>query len=278
MTKKELKTTATKIVMWLKNQPTKGFVVGVSGGVDSALVSTLCAMSGKPVHAVSMPINQAKDQHSRSLKHIEWLKKKFDNVTGYEDDLTGTYASNKMTMPFEINELADVNMRSRCRMVHLYMYANHFGCMVAGTGNKVEDYGVGFFTKYGDGGVDISPIGDLTKTEVWELAKHLGVNRAIVTAKPTDGLWGDNRGDEDQIGATYPELEWAMNEFEKQELVFEGDKPFYSDYVKIIKTWTARQKKVFNIFADRHFNNAHKMAMPPVCKVKGNCYVSNWCY
>ena len=268
-----------KIVMWLKNQPTKGFVIGVSGGIDSALVSTLCAMTEKEVHLVSMPIKQASDQLPRAQKHMAWLKKKFTNVTCHENDLTKVFYETLNAFPnVGISELATVNARSRIRMVHLYMYANNFGCMVAGTGNKVEDYGVGFFTKYGDGGVDLSPIGDLTKTEVRELATYLGVNKEIVTAKPTDGLWNDNRGDEDQIGATYPELEVAMEQFDTilsargifpSEANGDYKKAVSNGFKEVFGTATKRENEVFKIFIDRHFDNGHKMKMPPVCKVKG---------
>jgi len=242
---------ACQIVDWLSKY--KGFVVGISGGVDSALVSTLCAKTGLPTVVVSLPIHQPKSHLERANEHIKWLKEKFPNVTSFEVDLTETFETFKKSIPLcAVSDLSLVNARSRLRMTTLYNFANSFGHVVAGTGNKVEDYGVAFFTKYGDGGVDISPIGDLTKTEVWNLARHLGVCESIVNAKPTDGLWNDDRSDEDQIGATYPELEWAMD--------------FYENFDKT-KVLTERQQIVYNIYKTRHEQGLHKMCMPPVCKI-----------
>jgi len=239
-----------QIINWLKMY--NGFVVGVSGGVDSSLVSTLCAKTKLPTILVSLPIHQPSSHLERAHEHIDWLKAKHSNVTSFEVDLTETFETFKKSIPScAASDLALVNMRSRLRMTTLYNFANSNGCVVAGTGNKVEDFGVAFFTKYGDGGVDISPIGDLLKTEVWELARYLGVSESIVNAVPTDGLWDNDRSDEDQIGATYPELEWAMD---------------YMETKKSIKL-TSRQEEVLFIYNTRHDNGMHKMSMPPVCKI-----------
>lgn len=242
------------IVKWLKdyceNTRTKGFVLGISGGIDSALTSTLCAKTGKDVWVLALPIYQAKDQHSRAEKHMKWLMDNFSNVKSREVELTPIFKEIENTFNEDIQDpLTMANSRARLRMLTLYAYAGNKKLLVAGTGNKVEDFGVGFFTKYGDGGVDISPIADLMKSEVWSLAKTLDVNKEIITAEPTDGLWGDNRSDEDQIGASYPELEWAMT--------FEGDEQELKE----------RQKEVLKIF--RKFNrvNTHKMVPIPVCEI-----------
>ena len=203
------------IVRWLKDYywqyGMKSFVVGVSGGIDSAVVSTLCAETGLPVYALGMPIHQNKDQETLSDAHLEWLKSKYSNVTTLKFDLTSTFETFKYDLErYATDELALANTRSRLRMVTLYQIAGQFKGLVVGTGNKVEDYGIGFYTKYGDGGVDIAPIADLYKTEVWELGEYLEVDERICDAIPTDGLWEDGRCDEDQIGASYEELEEAM--------------------------------------------------------------------
>lgn len=204
-----------RIVSWLKSyieqSGQKSFVVGVSGGIDSAVVSTLCAETGYPVYALGMPIHQNPRQRSLSQEHMTWLNEKYDNVSMVQFDLTTVFESLKTSLKgFARNELSLANTRSRLRMVTLYQIAGENGGLVAGTGNKVEDYGVGFYTKYGDGGVDIAPIADLYKTEVWELGKYLGVSQDIIEAQPTDGLWDDERTDEDQLGASYADLEEAM--------------------------------------------------------------------
>ena len=204
-----------RIVSWLKSyieeSGQKSFVVGVSGGIDSAVVSTLCAETGFPVYALGMPIHQAEGQRTLSVNHLLWLNENYDNVSMVQFDLTTVFESLKTSLKgFARNELSLANTRSRLRMVTLYQIAGEHGGLVAGTGNKVEDYGVGFYTKYGDGGVDIAPIADLYKTEVWELGKYLGVSQDIIEAQPTDGLWDDKRTDEDQLGASYPDLEEAM--------------------------------------------------------------------
>ena len=209
-----------KIVKWLGDYVVehniKSFVVGVSGGIDSSVVSTLCAETGLKTYVISMPLNQISSQDDLSNLHRETLEDRYSNVTGLKIDLSLTYNQFVTSSRFWLgddmvsNDLTLANTKSRIRMVTLYQVAGSVGGIVVGTGNKVEDYGVGFYTKYGDGGVDIAPIADLYKTEVWELGKHLGVDQRIIDAQPTDGLWEDGRTDENQIGASYAELEEAM--------------------------------------------------------------------
>ena len=242
------------IVDWLANYSetsfTKGFVVGVSGGVDSAVTSTLCALTGKNVIVVNMPILQPPSQCQRSNEHIEWLKSTFKNVISFNVDLTKSFEQISVDLSNEVqDELTMANVRARLRMTTLYAHAGHYECLVVGTGNKVEDFGVGFYTKYGDGGVDVSPIADLMKTEVFALAKELDIIQSIQSAKPTDGLWDDDRSDEDQIGATYPELEWAMT--------FEGDEAAISK----------RKEEVLKIYRKLNKANQHKMQPIPVCVI-----------
>ena len=230
-----------------------GFVVGVSGGIDSALTSTLAALTGKPLLALNLPINQETGQYSRSNEQIDWLKEKFPNTEATEVDLTDSF--NSFITSFcddTITNLALVNSASRLRMAALYAYANSKNYMVVGTGNKVEDYGIGFFTKYGDGGVDISPIADLLKSEVYELASFLNIPDSIQTATPTDGLWEDNRSDEDQIGASYDELEWALQ--------------FHDSGFSEV-TLSEEKKRVLEIYRSRHYTTKHKLEVPPVCKI-----------
>lgn len=226
-----------------------GFIIGISGGIDSALTSTLCALTGKKVVAVTMPIRQTKAEFDRANEHIAWLLERFPNVETHTIDLTETFTVLENTLPNQTAEhfLAMANTRSRLRMTTLYALGQTYGLLVAGTGNKIEDFGVGFFTKYGDGGVDLSPIADLTKTQVFELSKSLNIVDSIQTAAPTDGLWEDGRSDEDQIGATYPELEWAMD--------FKGDS----------STLTTRQSEVLSIYTKFNSANKHKMQAIPVC-------------
>jgi len=250
-----LNPTAKYIVDWLNSysqkSQTKGFVIGVSGGVDSALTSTLCALTGKKVILVNMPILQTSEEYKRAQLQIENLKSKFENVSSNEIDLTSVFQSFSSKMPFETNNhlLAMANSRARIRMTTLYAIAQMNACLVVGTGNKIEDFGIGFYTKYGDGGVDLSPIADLTKTNVFKIAKAVGVIDEILQAKPTDGLWPDGRSDEDQIGATYPELEWAME--------FVGNEDEISE----------RQKEVLRIYRSYHQANKHKMEPIPVCEL-----------
>lgn len=219
-------------------------VVGISGGIDSAVVSTLCARTGKKTIVLSMPIHQNRDQLIRARNHINWLKSKYSNVESFEFDLSKTFDTFKSL--FEIEDpLALANSRARLRMVTLYQISSTYKGIVVGTGNKIEDFGVGFFTKYGDGGVDISPIGDLTKSEVRTLGKELGILNEIIIAAPTDGLWEDNRNDEDQIGATYEELESAMACTDPSQL-------------------TERSLEVYEIYKNYHKKNQHKMTPIPV--------------
>ena len=248
------------IIDWLKEYATKahvnGFVVGVSGGIDSAVTSTLCAMTGLKTICVEMPIHQATNQVSRALEHIEQLENRFDNVASTKVDLTESYETFKKTVSHldktQSEEITLANTRARLRMTSLYYIAGLEGLLVAGTGNKVEDFGVGFYTKYGDGGVDLSPIADLLKSEVYELAKYLEVPSAIQKAAPTDGLFGDSRTDEDQLGASYDELEWAMDAYDNN-----GD----------ANKFTTRQKEVFTIYSKLHRANQHKMVAIPVCEI-----------
>ena len=204
-----------RIVSWLRtyrrDSGMDSWVVGVSGGIDSAVVSTLCAETGLPTYTLGMPIHQNEYQENLSDAHLDWLTWKYTNVTRLKFDLTNTFDTFVSSMDgYNENKLALANTRSRIRMITLYQVAGSVGGIVVGTGNKVEDYGIGFYTKYGDGGVDIAPIADLYKTEVWELGKHLGVDQRIIDASPTDGLWDDSRTDEAQIGASYEDLEYAM--------------------------------------------------------------------
>jgi NAD+ synthase len=248
------------IVNWLKeyaaNAKMKGFTIGVSGGIDSAVTSTLCARTGLELLCVEMPIHQSRKQVSRALNHIEWLKRNFKNVAATTLNLTPVFDSLVASFPAVENEddrfLSLANTRARLRMTTLYYFAGINRYLVAGTGNKVEDFGVGFYTKYGDGGVDLSPIADLLKTEVYEIARFLGINEEIIKAPPTDGLWGDNRTDEDQIGASYPELEWAMQ---------------MADKGKELDDFTGREKEVFGIFKKLNAVNRHKMIPIPVCEI-----------
>ena len=247
------------IVNWLNEHAaaagTGGFVVGVSGGVDSAVTSGLVARTGQRVICCEMPIHQSDAQVSRARKHISQLEREFPNVTSVRTELTAVFDAFVAAMPSVANEeerfLTLANARARIRMTTLYYFAGLHGYLVAGTGNKVEDFGVGFFTKYGDGGVDLSPIADLVKTEVYALGRALRVNGDIMEAAPTDGLWGDNRSDEDQIGASYPELEWAMDHDP-------GASP---------EPLTPRQEEVLAIYRRLHAANRHKMDPIPVCQV-----------
>lgn len=242
---------SNNIIDWIREyineNNLKGLVVGVSGGVDSGLVSTLCAKTGLPTYVVSIPILQEREQLYRARNHCQWLLKNYSNVTFIEKDLTQIYDIFKKTFFDFTNELAFANSKSRLRMIALYQIAGNIGGIVVGTGNKVEDFGVGFYTKYGDGGVDISPIADLTKTEVRKLAAVINVPDYIVTAEPTDGLWEDNRNDETQIGASYEELEWAMNYNNSTEL-------------------NQRQHQILKIYKKYNTQNKHKMLPIPVFK------------
>ncbi len=254
---------AIHIISWLKSYAekagVKGFVVGVSGGIDSALTSTLCAKTGLPTLCVEMPIHQAESQVSRAEEHIKQLKEKFSNVSEVRVNLTSTFEDFKKVVPNTESsaklDLTLANTRARLRMTTLYYFAGLHSYLVAGTGNKVEDFGVGFYTKYGDGGVDLSPIADLMKSEVYDLAAYLNVPESIQKAQPTDGLFGDSRTDEDQIGASYDELEWAMK---------------MQDLQKNEDDFTGRQKEVFKIYERLNRINQHKMVPIPVCEIPEN--------
>ena len=245
------------IVSWLDNYAKKagtaGFVVGISGGIDSAVTSTLVARTGQPVLCLEMPIHQAESQVSRARNHIEKLEEAHSNVSSTWTSLTPVFDSFVDSMPAVDDEdrrfLTLANARARLRMTTLYYFAGLHNYLVTGTGNKVEDFGVGFFTKYGDGGVDISPIADLNKTEVYNLGSHLGVSEEIMVARPTDGLWGDDRSDEDQLGASYHELECAM------------------DYAGDSTDLSSRQQEVLGIYKRLHSANRHKMDPIPVCEI-----------
>ena len=248
------------IVSWLKeyasNAGVKGFVIGVSGGIDSAVASTLCAKTGYPTLCLEMPIHQEENQVNRATRHISFLKNHFKNVTSNRVNLTPVFNSLVEAMPKVVNEddrfMSLANTRARLRMTSLYYFAGLDNLLVAGTGNKVEDFGVGFYTKYGDGGVDLSPIADLMKSEVYEIANFLKINKEIQEAAPTDGLWGDDRTDEDQLGASYDELEWAM---EIQEM---GGK---------VNEFQGRQKEVYQTYLNLNQLNQHKMNPIPVCVI-----------
>lgn len=247
------------IVGWMRdyamNARVKGFVVGVSGGIDSAVTSALAARTGLEVLCLEMPIHQAASQVSRARKHIDSLCRDFQNVRRQEVDLTEAYETFVSALPtsdLQTRDMALVNTRARLRMTTLYYFAGLNSLLVAGTGNKVEDFGVGFYTKYGDGGVDLSPIADLYKSEVYALGRVLGVNDEIMKAPPTDGLWGDDRTDEDQIGASYPELEWAM------ELLASG---------RQAENLSERELEVLEIYQRLHRANRHKMEPIPVCHI-----------
>jgi NAD+ synthase len=251
--------TIKHIVNWLKDyckkSNTEGFVIGISGGIDSALTSKLCALTGKPTHVIELPLRQKKEELIRSENHIKSLKKLHDNVNSTKIELSDLFQQFEKTMPHNVSDnlLAMANSRSRLRMTTLYAIAQNENKLVVGTGNKIEDFGVGFFTKYGDGGVDISPIADLTKTQVRELSKYLNINSDIINAAPTDGLWDVERNDENQLGATYEELEWAMvnQQNTNQEL-------------------TTRQKEVIEIYKKFNNQNKHKMEPIPVCIIPEN--------
>ena len=229
---------------WIKSyaegMPSKAqsLVIGISGGIDSSVTSTLCALTGKKTIVLSMPINQIKDQHNLSLKHQEWLKSKFKNVEGHIVKLDNVFDNFKSSLSNFKNEHGLANSRARLRMTTLYQVAASNNGIVVGTGNKVEDFGVGFYTKYGDGGVDISPIADCTKTQVWEMGKSLGIIKEIIEAEPTDGLWDDGRTDTNQLGMSYNELEKAM---------IDKNSESYGKYLEIRK------------------KNLHKMNPIPVC-------------
>jgi len=231
---------------WIKDyvekMPSKAqsLIIGISGGIDSSVSSTLSAMTGIKTIVLSMPIKQKSSQHDLSLKHQEWLVKNFDNVEAHTLNLDKLFETFKSTLANFDSELGMANSRARIRMTTLYQVATANKGIVVGTGNKVEDFGVGFYTKYGDGGVDISPIADCNKSEVWEIGKSINILQEIIEAAPTDGLWDDGRTDEGQLGLKYEELEEAMNNVNS----INREK-----YEKIRKM------------------NLHKMEPIPVCKI-----------
>lgn len=251
------------IVKWLNdyavNAKVNGFVVGVSGGIDSAVTSTLCAETGLPVLCLEMPIHQAKSHVTRAQEHISQLKARYKNVKDAKIDLTPVFEEFKTEVSLDGEqatvEMALANTRARLRMTTLYYHAGLLGMLVAGTGNKVEDFGVGFFTKYGDGGVDLSPIADLLKSEVYKIGSYLKVPLSIMKAAPSDGLFGDARSDEDQIGANYDELEWAMQ---------------MKDKGKQLDDFSGREREVYQIFSRYNSANMHKMLPIPVCEIPEN--------
>ena len=242
-----------KISSWLSDylidNNLDSFVIGISGGIDSAVTSTLCAMTHKKTYVVVMPIHQKREETDRGLEHCKWLRQKYPNVEHIKIDLTSTFDHFKSVFPSNFDDkLALANSRARIRMSALYLIAGNNNGIVVGTGNKIEDFGVGFFTKYGDGGVDISPIADLMKSEVYKLGQSLGVIDSIMKAKPTDGLWDDDRTDEDQLGVSYDQLEWAMN--------FKGDQ----------SSLTENQKNALLTYKKHRSKNLHKMKDIPVFK------------
>ena len=251
------------IVNWLKDYATNarvnGFVIGISGGIDSAVVSKLCAKTGLDVLCIEMPIHQPESHVSRGQEHIKELKNEFSQVSETLVDLTPVFEEFKNQASPDgkraVVDMALANARARLRMTTLYYYAGLKGLLVAGTGNKIEDFGIGFYTKYGDGGVDLNPIADLMKTEVYTIAKALGITASIVNAKPSDGLFGDDRSDEDQIGASYPELEWAMQ--------IQADGKTANDF-------KGRKREVFELFSRLNKINQHKMVPIPICKIPKN--------
>lgn len=251
--------TISYITNWIKSYTEKsgmkGLVVGISGGVDSALTSVLCAETGLPILCVDLPIHQAQSHQKRGKEHIEWLKNRYSNVRDITLDLSTTFDTFNSAAKFVSDEpsaLTLANVRSRLRMTALYYFASLNGYLVVGTGNKIEDFGVGFFTKYGDGGVDISPIADLLKSEVYVLAKTLGVVPSILEAAPSDGLFDEDITDEQQLGASYDELEWAMNVLESS---------------KVPTNLTDREQQIIKIYERLNKANQHKMTPIPVCKI-----------
>jgi NAD+ synthase len=238
------------ILNYAKNNNISCLVVGVSGGIDSAVTSTLCAKTGLRTIVVNMPIHQNDSEYNLSNQHMMWLRENWDNVESHVINLSETFdvLKNELSKK-EVSDIAMANTRARIRMAALYSLAGSNNGIVVGTGNKVEDFGVGFFTKYGDGGVDISPIADLYKSEVYQLAEFLGIIQEIQDAAPTDGLWSDGRTDEDQIGATYDELEWAMNEIENPSAE---------------KELNERLAEVMKIYLKLNLMNSHKMHPIPI--------------
>jgi NAD+ synthase len=263
-----------RIVKWISdyciyNPRIKSLVVGISGGIDSSVVSTLCALTGMKTYVVGMPINQLEKQESLSDAHGKWLSERFSNVEFIKTDMSSVYESFLQTISNDIgeefagNNLAQANTRSRIRMVTLYQVATSVNGIVVGTGNKVEDYGVGFYTKYGDGGIDIAPIADLYKTEVWRLGEQLGIDERIISAPPTDGLWDDGRTDEDQIGTSYAMLEWVM-----ESGIFNSPLATPHNLTEWRgKTLTEEERKALVVYKKFNDQNKHKMVEIPTFKL-----------
>jgi len=239
------------IVNWIKayakDNDRKALIIGISGGIDSALTSTLCAQTNLKTIIVSLPIYQNKSELKNSQSHMNWLCEHYDNIHPVTIELSSLFNTYKSIMPEHFHSnLGFANTKARIRMMTLYQIASKENGLVIGTGNKIEDFGIGFFTKYGDGGVDISPIADLTKTEVRELSRFCDISNDILTAAPTDGLWEEGKTDEEQIGASYEELEWAMHNQTTTKL-------------------SVRQMEVLRIYNDFNTKNQHKMKPIPIC-------------
>ena len=268
----------SRIVSWIReyadNNAINALVVGVSGGIDSAVVSTLCARTGIPTFVLTMPLTSKMDNTILSTSHATYLRETYDNVVMQNVELSSTYEQLLKSIDwwtdmhggekgtYTSNQLANANTKSRLRMVTLYQVAGSVGGIVVGTGNKVEDYGIGFYTKYGDGGVDIAPIADLYKTEVWELGRHLGVDQRIINAAPTDGLWEDSRTDEAQVGASYEDLEWVM-----ESEIFSHEKEPESATMWRGVALTDQQKYAIKQYGKFHRQNKHKMISIPTFKL-----------
>ena len=268
----------SRIVSWIReyadNNGINALVVGVSGGIDSAVVSTLCARTGIPTFVLTMPLASKMDNTILSTSHATYLRETYSNVVMQNVELSSTYEQLMKVIDwwtdmhggekgtYTSNELANANTKSRLRMVTLYQVAGSVGGIVVGTGNKVEDYGIGFYTKYGDGGVDIAPIADLYKTEVWELGRHLGVDQRIIDAAPTDGLWEDSRTDETQVGASYEDLEWVMD----SEIFIHETKPESATMWRGVPL-TDQQKSAIKQYGKFHRQNKHKMISIPTFKL-----------
>lgn len=258
------------IVNWLSeyidNNPIDGFVVGVSGGIDSSVVSILCAKTNKPVLVISMPINNNGGE-SLSDKHINFLKNNFSNVKSLEVDLTFVYETLKGTLNLEGSNknLSLANTQSRLRMATLYAHSNNNNYIVCGTGNKVEDFGLFFYTKGGDGMVDVSPIADLMKSEVYELGRHLGIIDEIINVAPTDGLWDGSPTDEEQLGGSYDEFEWVMEELKNYDLSSISLENLKNelDY----ESYTDRQREIIDLYYFRHVSGIHKSLPIPICEI-----------
>ena len=246
-----------KISKWLddylKDNKLDSFVIGISGGIDSAVTSTLCARTGRKTYVVVMPIHQNPEETQRGDDHCTWLKEMYSNVEQVNIELSSIYDKFLLEVPSKFHTgLVLANTRARIRMSSLYMIAGGTNGIVVGTGNKVEDFGVGFFTKYGDGGVDVSPIADLMKSEVYELGREMGVIDSILEAAPTDGLWDDKRTDEEQLGVSYDELEWAMM--------------MSTSYSKEPLQMNEKQKHIIETYMKHRKANMHKMVEIPVYK------------